>query len=118
MPALQVRDCPNSLYRELARCAEEDRRSISQQILVALEDYLERRARDKQINAMLDEHFPLPPKPWEPGYRAYMDSEVARKERIQRRREVFARIDARPPIKDVEGFPTAEEIVRQIRDER
>lgn len=118
MPALQVRDCPDSLYRELSRCAEEERRSISQQILVALEDYLERRERDRQINEMLDEHFPLPPKPWEPGYRAYADSKRAREEGLRQRREVLAQIAARPPHVVPDDFPSVEEIVWEMRDER
>ena len=40
MPALQVKDCPTEVYEELRRCASRENRSISQQALTILEDYL------------------------------------------------------------------------------
>lgn len=118
MPALQVRDCPDALYRALSACAESEHRSISQQIVVALEDYLERRERDRQINAMLDRDMPLPPRPWEASYPAYSEAMRAREERLNRRREIFERIDARGPLDIPEDFPSAAEIVREMRDAR
>ena len=40
MPALQVKDCPHDVYEKLRECAAEENRSISQQALTILEDYL------------------------------------------------------------------------------
>lgn len=40
MPALQVRDFPDDLYAELKRCAAEEDRSISQQTVHILREYL------------------------------------------------------------------------------
>ena len=37
MPTLQMRDVPDELYQELVRQAEKERRSITQQAIVALE---------------------------------------------------------------------------------
>lgn len=118
MPALQVRDCPEGIYKALSACAEEEHRSLSQQIVVALEDYLERRERQKQVEAMLDRDMPLPPHPWEPGYRAYVDSKKAHEARVRQRREALERIASCPPHIVPDDFPSVEEIVREMRDER
>ena len=44
MPALQVRDFPDELYVELKACAEREHRSVAQQMIVAAEEMLARRA--------------------------------------------------------------------------
>lgn len=118
MPALQVRDCPDGLYRELSACAESEHRSISQQIVVALEEYLGRRERERRIAAMLDRDMPLPLQPWERGYAEHASFMQERASRSSRRHEVFERIGARGPIDVPDGFPSAEEIVREMRDAR
>lgn len=118
MPAIQSRDCPQELYDRLSQCAQEDHRSISQELIVAIEGYLEYRERKKEVERMLDVAMPLPPKPWEPGYRRYRESERERTARLERRREVFKRIDAMPRVDIPEGFPTIEEMVREDRDSR
>ena len=118
MPALQIREFPPDVYEELKTCAEEEHRSISQQALAIIEEFLAERKRQQEIAAAVDRAVPLPPKPWEPGYRAYQRSEAARKERLERRRAVFSSIDAREPFKVPDGFPSIEEIVREMRDER
>ena len=41
-----------------------------------------------------------------------------KRERLERRRAVFASIDAREPFEVPEDFPSIEEIVREMRDER
>lgn len=118
MPALQVRDLPPQVYEDLKACAEEEHRSIAQQALVAIEDYLARRKREKEVQAVVDAAIPSVPKPWEPGYRDWQRSRAAAQARLERRREVFARIDARTPFDVPDDFPSVEEIVREMRDER
>ncbi|HDQ13788.1 MAG TPA: hypothetical protein ENN41_03110 [Sediminispirochaeta sp.] len=41
MPLLQVRDIPEDLYRELARVAEQDHRSIAQETVILLKKALQ-----------------------------------------------------------------------------
>ena len=43
MPALQVKDCPSDVYERLRACAAEENRSISQQALTIIENYLRMR---------------------------------------------------------------------------
>ena len=118
MPALQIREFPPDVYEELKMCAEEEHRSISQQALAIIEGFLAERKRQQEIAAAVDRAVPLPPKPWEPGYRAYQHSEAARKERLERHRAVLERIDALPRVEIPADFPSIEEIVREMRDER
>ena len=66
MPLLQVRDCPDKLYLELKNRAAHEHRSVAQQTVVALENYLgladsaeTRRARRSRALANLQSH-PLP----------------------------------------------------------
>ena len=118
MPALQVRDLPPQVYEDLKTCAEEEHRSIAQQALVAIEDYLARRKREKEVQAVVDAGIPPVPKPWEPGYRDWQRSQAAAQARLERRREVFARIDALPISKDPEGFPSVAELIREDMDSR
>lgn len=40
MPLLQVRDCPDDIYKEIASVAKKQNRTIAQQILVLLEKAL------------------------------------------------------------------------------
>ena len=40
MSALQILDCPTEVYERLRACAREENRSISQQALTAIEDFL------------------------------------------------------------------------------
>jgi plasmid stability protein len=40
MALLQVRDCPDDLYKRLGQAAENDRRSIAQETVVLLRDVL------------------------------------------------------------------------------
>lgn len=40
MPALQVKDCPENVYERLRICARNENRSMSQQALTILEEYL------------------------------------------------------------------------------
>ena len=118
MPALQARDCPQELYDELHACAEEEHRSISQQMIVVLEEYLTRRAQQKEAQELGDLGAAVPSMAWGPVYAGYQSGEEAVGARAKRREEIFARIDARPPLDVPEDFPSTEEIVREVRDTR
>lgn len=99
MPALQVRDFPEHLYEELRICAQREYRSIAQQTIVAVQDYLTKEG--KRLEAA--------------EQRA---ADLERLERIEQRRQVFERIDSRPPFEAPEGFPTPQQIIRELRDSR
>jgi len=96
MVALQVRDFPPELYEELRACAQREHRSIAQQTIVAVQYYLVHQ------NERIESAQRTP---------AHID-------RIERRKRIFERIDALPTFKDPEGFPTPEQIVREMRDSR
>jgi len=96
MTALQVRDFPQELYGQLRERAHAEHRSISQQTIVAIEAYLNGR-------------YGLP---------ALVSEEDEQQKRISKRMAVFERLHALPRIEVSEGFPSPEEIVREMRDAR
>lgn len=97
MPALQVKDCPIYVYEKLRQCAIRENRSISQQALTIIEEYLDIRERA----------YPS----------RYADGDAAKTERIARRREAFARIEAHRPIPVSKEVPRSDEIMAEIRRE-
>lgn len=106
MPALQVRDFPQGLYDELKLSAARDHRSIAQQVVALVDGAL---------------HAPMPAAPRHvarvtAGDFAF-DTEAERQERIRRRKEIFARLDANP-VTMPSDFPSPAEIVRAIRDDK
>lgn len=114
MPALQVKDFPADLYEELRACAAAEDRSITQQTVRILREYL--RAY-RQVGGQVD---------WQivPVGRARLHAEPRaaaadeRQQRIERKRKAFERIEALPPFDVPDGFPSPAELVRQARDER
>ena len=92
MPALQVRDFPEDLYGELRECASVECRSIANQVIYILRDYL----------------------------RAYrrLQCEEERFARIEERKGLFARIHALPKFEVPDGFPDPADLVREDRDGR
>ncbi len=108
MPALQVKDCPTEVYERLRACAARENRSISQQALTILEDYLgmrpaparnDRRRRQTSI--------------YEESCRRPDPSEGL----IEKRRQLFERINSRPPLLESDSLPSSVELVRQSREE-
>jgi hypothetical protein len=97
MAALQVRDFPADLYEKLRQRAEQEHRSISQQTIVAIQEHL------------------LGPN-GNNGCGVTKPVEV--ESRVEKRRRLFAEIAALPKFNIPEGFPTPEEIIREIRDSR
>ena len=107
MPALQVRDCPSDLYEELKSVAVQENRSISQQTIFILREFLAQRQ-----NGQLPAQRQPKPRP------SYVNTE--RTDGIDyaaKHRAVWERIQKLPPIPHSETFPSAVEILRQIREE-
>ena len=99
MPALQVKDCPTEVYEELRRCASRENRSISQQALTILEDYLGFRdfvAHDRSVPASKRSAE-------NSGYR-------------EKRKRIFERIDKLPAISVSELAPSSADILAEIRE--
>ncbi len=98
MPALQVRDFPEELYEQLKEAARREHRSIAQQTIHLVDCGLNRKIRTTS---------------GEPG-----ETEEEIQARIRRRKKLFAEIAASEPIIVEEGFPSAVEIIREMRDSR
>lgn len=128
MPALQVRDFPDDLYAELKSCAAEEDRSISQQTVHILREYLK---AYKRLAGRSD--WMVVPKTEvqtsvlgggvhssskRESYYCDTATEAERQARIEKRRKIFEEIEAfqHPEIPD--DFPSPAELVRQGREER
>lgn len=100
MPALQVKDCPVEVYEELRRCAARENRSISQQALTILEDYLGFRepVRDTRSSSARREHN-------------------EKTSYIEKRKRIFERIDKLPAIPVSELAPSSADLLAEIRRE-
>lgn len=85
MPALQVRDFPAPLYEELRSFADANHRSMAQQVIVAVEDMLVRGSAGPASPSDLFDSSVAP-------LSRTLDTEAVRQARIERRRELFARI--------------------------
>lgn len=64
MPLLQVRDCPEDLYRKITYYAKKQNRSIAQQVVVVLEKGLELdlsniERRKKLLERINNRHIPV-----------------------------------------------------------
>lgn len=102
MPALQVRDLPQDLYDKLKYRAEKEHRSLAQQTIVAIEEHLGGEG--------------LPSKTTTSHLRV-INSEAERKARIEKRRQVFERIDKLPHFEQPEDFPSIVELIHEGREE-
>lgn len=105
MPALQVRDFPQDTYESLKLRAEADRRSVAQEVIVAVEDFLSKDGRAGSAGAARSIYAPQ------------RESAEVIQERIERKRKLFEEIRANP-FKLPADAPSPEEVVRQGRDER
>jgi len=98
MPALQIKDCPTEVYEELRRCASRENRSISQQALTILEDYLGFRDFVPHDRSSLRNRCGE-----KPSY-------------IEKRKRLFERIDKLPAIPVSELAPSSADILAEIRE--
>lgn len=99
MPALQIKDCPTEVYEELRRCAARENRSISQQTLTILEDYLGFRdfaPRDRSA--------------------AVSKRDTGNTSYIEKRKRIFERIDKLPAIPVSELAPSSADLLAEIRE--
>ena len=104
MPPLQVKDFPADVYERLRQCAREENRSISQQTLTIVEDYLN--MRDRGADLPRSGHASIP-------------SSYAIKEKIDygaRHQKVIKHIE-KHLLPGTDLLPSSAELVRQIRDE-
>lgn len=110
MPALQVRDLPQDVYDDLKAQAEQEHRSMSQQTIVLLQQALQagKQSAQQQVGARRVSYEDSLA-----GWRYPPDE--TREERIERRKRLFAQIDAMPKIELPDDFPTSEQIVREMR---
>lgn len=115
MPALQVKDFPSDLYEELRECAATQDRNISQQTVHVLREYL--RAYRQSGGSPAWVVRPAVEQAEAP-VRAKSRAEETPEERIERRRKVFAALDALPKVEIPKDFPEPAELVRQMREER
>ena len=109
MPALQIKDCPEDVYERLRACAKAENRSIAQQALTIVEDYLD--ARDRGFVAF-ETVRPVAERR-RPSY-AEVDDGV---DYIAKRQAIFDRISKLPPIPITETAPRSDIILAQIREE-
>lgn len=109
MPALQVKDCPTEVYERLRACAARENRSISQQALTILEDYLGMRP----ASAARSDRRCRPTSIYEESCRRPDPSEGL----IEKRRQLFEEIRKLPPLPESDQLPSSVELVRQSREE-
>ena len=111
MPALQVKDFPDDLYEELRECAAQECRSVSQQTIYGLREFLRMHKAYQSVKNAL----------WAAPYVTDLledEEEQKRLERAKKRHELLERIRERGPANIPDDFPSAAEIIREMREER
>lgn len=100
MPALQIKDCPTEVYEALRRCAARENRSISQQALTILEEYL---------------GFREPAQDARYGFAAKRDNEKI--DYVAKRKCIIEKMKERRPIPVSEQAPSTADLLAEIRKE-
>lgn len=126
MPALQVKDFPPDLYEDLRACAAQQDRSISQQTVRILREYLRayRQVGERATWEARVVELPERQAPQDVSASAVMclSGELAEAEgtgaRMERRRKTLEKIRSLPKIEVPSDFPDAAELVRCMREER
>lgn len=110
MTALQVKDCPDTVYDALRRRAASENRSIAQQALTLLEEGLGLRERHPDGSFPRENNIRL--SPW--------SQMPARSEHEARgmRGAIFERLDALPRVALPNNYATTADLVADCRDER
>ena len=119
MPALQVKDCPQDVYDRLRACAADENRSISQQALTIIQQYLD--ARDSSwpnnvygfsawMGGQTNLQAPVP-------YRSYYEDFDDGVDYARKHREVRKRIAKLRPIPVDETCPSTVELLAEVRAE-
>lgn len=128
MPALQVRDFPDDLYAELKSCAAEEDRSISQQTVHILREYLKAYKRlagrsdwmvipktEVQTSVLGGGAHSFPKRE---SYYCDTATEAERQARIERRRKIFEEIEQDPSFDLPEEYSDIAQMIRDMREER
>lgn len=113
MPALQVRDLPDDLYEKLKENAQRGRRSISQQTIVILQDYLDAHESAAKTNTKKGPRYYE-----EPSADISLDKAFCAAERADRRQRIFDLIDQLPKLNVPDDFPDVVTLVREGREAR
>ncbi|MDO4532522.1 MAG: hypothetical protein Q4C36_02245 [Coriobacteriia bacterium] len=115
MPALQVKDCPIEVYERLRECAAQENRSISQQTVTILEEYLALRPASKNsVSTEASTQFISGHLREYPHYSEDLHDET---DYLGQFRKVMEEISELPPIPISERCPRADVILAQIREE-
>ncbi len=101
MPALQVKNCPADVYENLRACANEENRSISQQVLTIIQRYLETRSSGRTTSTSIS--APYASALEEPNY-------------IEKRAKAFDHISRLRPLPVTPSSPSASDLLTQIRE--
>ena len=103
MPALQVKECPEEVYERLRSHAARENRSIAQQTLTIIQDFL---------NASEE-----PRMPGQPASRTARYDNGEGTDYLARRKESLRRVNELPPLPVTEKAPAAADILARIRKE-
>jgi hypothetical protein len=109
MPALQVKDCPDKTYELLRECSARENRSISQQTLTIIEQYLGLRAPETAPRSEIAHLAPAA---------AGKKTEIAELSFLARRRRTLERINKLPSFDLPEGFDGTADLIAAAREER
>lgn len=104
MPALQIKDCPQDTYEQLKLVAAAENRSISQQMLTILQEYLKNRSSFRSSEESWRDI-------WVPEERSGVDYVAKRKRAIERLNEL-------PRFGLPDGYTNAADLVHDAREER
>ena len=109
MPALQVKDCPAETYELLRECSARENRSISQQTLTIIEQYLGLRVSEPHSDPNAAHSASGPTS----SIRGVSSGDFETK-----RRRALERINALPSFDLPEGFDCTADLVAAARGER
>ncbi|MDO4400782.1 MAG: hypothetical protein Q4D27_07540 [Coriobacteriia bacterium] len=112
MPALQVKECPDELYERLRECAARENRSIAQQTVTILEEYLGMRPAAKPAIPTMA-HAPKAGRP----RLMYSTENQGNIDYAADFREKLRLFDDLPPIPISKQCPRTDVILAQIREE-
>lgn len=111
MPALQVKEFPEDLYEELRECAAAEDRSISQQTLHILREYLNvyrKSGNDADCLVVTVSRADV----------AAVAGTDTSEDLVAKREKVLDDIDSMPKPKIPDDFPSSVEIIEEMREER
>lgn len=122
MPALQVKEFPDDLYARLRACAAQEHRSIAQQTLSIIQQYVSAKesAAQRVSGSSVDFAGAFSANQGESaGAAAQTLSFFSEREtRAAQRRAAFERMEKRAPVRMPEEYETVASLVAASREER